>query len=230
MENLKNTVKEVGASILPVAVVITVLQFTLISLPLEVFLKFLLSVIMVGVGLMLFFIGVEMGLLPIGEQIGATLPRTGKVWLVVLGGMILGYVVTVAEPDVRVLATQVDQVSGGAVGKQLLIQMVALGVAVYVGIAVLRIVLGFSYYLIMAISYVLVFLLALFVPPRFVPVSFDAGGVTTGPMTVPFILALGVGVAAVLRARRSASDSFGLVGLASIGPILMVMLLGVIYK
>lgn len=230
MENLKNTVKEVGASILPVAVVITVLQFTLISLPLEVFLKFLLSVIMVGVGLMLFFIGVEMGLLPIGEQIGATLPRTGKVWLVVLGGMILGYVVTVAEPDVRVLATQVDQVSGGAVGKQLLIQMVALGVAVYVGIAVLRIVLGFSYYLIMAISYVLVFLLALFVPPHFVPVSFDAGGVTTGPMTVPFILALGVGVAAVLRARRSASDSFGLVGLASIGPILMVMLLGVIYK
>ena len=230
MENLKKTIKEVGASILPVAAVITILQFTLIHLPADVFLKFLLSVIMVAFGLMLFFIGVEMGLLPIGEQIGATLPRTGKVWLVVLGGLILGYVVTVAEPDVRVLATQVEQVSGGAVGKQLLIQMVAVGVAIYVGFAVLRIILGFSYYLIMAISYALVFILALFVPPHFVPVSFDAGGVTTGPMTVPFILALGVGVAAVLRSRRSASDSFGLVGLASIGPVLAVMLLGVIYR
>lgn len=230
MENLKNTIKEVCASILPVAAVITILQFSLIHLPLDVFLKFLLSVVMVAFGLMLFFIGVEMGLLPIGEQIGATLPRTGKVWLVVLGGLILGYVVTVAEPDVRVLATQVDQVSGGAIGKQLLIQMVALGVAVYVGMAVLRIILGWSYYLIMIVSYALVFLLSLFVPDQFVPVSFDAGGVTTGPMTVPFILALGVGVAAVLRAKRSTSDSFGLVGLASIGPILAVMLLGVIYR
>ncbi|OJF16371.1 MAG: hypothetical protein A6D91_11870 [Bacillaceae bacterium G1] len=230
MENLKKTIKEVCASILPVVAVITVLQFILIHLPSDVFLKFLLSAVMVSLALMLFFIGVEMGLLPIGEQIGATLPRTGKVWLVVLGGLILGYMVTVAEPDVRVLATQVDQVSGGAIGKQLLIQMVALGVAVYVGIAVLRIVLGWSYYLIMAVSYAIVFLLALFVPDHFLPVSFDAGGVTTGPMTVPFILALGVGVATVLRARRSASDSFGLVGLASIGPILAVMLLGVIYR
>lgn len=230
MENLKKTIKEVCASILPVVAVITVLQFILIHLPSDVFLKFLLSAVMVSLALMLFFIGVEMGLLPIGEQIGATLPRTGKVWLVVLGGLILGYMVTVAEPDVRVLATQVDQVSGGAIGKQLLIQMVALGVAVYVGIAVLRIVLGWSYYLIMAVSYAIVFLLALFVPDHFLPVSFDASGVTTGPMTVPFILALGVGVATVLRARRSASDSFGLVGLASIGPILAVMLLGVIYR
>ena len=229
MENIKETVKEVGASILPVTVVITLLQFTLIGLPLEVFMKFLLSVVMVGAGLILFFIGVEMGLLPIGEKIGAALPKTGKIWLVVLGAMVLGYVVTVAEPDVRVLATQVDQVSGGEVGKQLLIQMVALGVAVYVGLAILRIVMGFSLYFLMLISYALVFLLSFFVPSHFVPVSFDAGGVTTGPMTVPFILALGVGVAIVLRAKRSASDSFGLVGLASIGPILAVMLLGVIY-
>ncbi len=227
---LKKTIKEVGASILPLATVITILQLTLIHLPFTVFLKFLLSSVMVALGLILFLIGVELGLLPIGEQIGGALPRTGKLWVVVLGGLILGYVVTVAEPDVRVLATQVDQVSGGAVGKQLLIQMVALGVAVYVGMAVLRIVLGFSYYVIMAISYALVFLLSLFVPPHFVPVSFDAGGVTTGPMTVPFILSLGVGVATVLRARRSASDSFGLVGLASIGPILAVMILGVIYR
>ncbi len=229
MENIKETVKEVGASILPVTVVITLLQFTLIGWPLEVLMKFLGSVVMVGAGLILFFIGVEMGLLPIGEKIGAALPKTGKVWLVVLGGVLLGYVVTVAEPDVRVLATQVDQVSGGEVGKQLLIQMVALGVAVYVGLAILRIVMGFSLYFLMLISYALAFLLSFYVPSHFVPVSFDAGGVTTGPMTVPFILALGVGVATVLRAKRSASDSFGLVGLASIGPILAVMLLGVIY-
>lgn len=229
MENIKETVKEVGSSILPVTFVITLLQFTLIGLPLEVFMKFLLSVVMVGSGLILFFIGVDIGLLPIGEKIGAALPQTGKIWLVVLGAMVLGYVVTVAEPDVRVLATQVDQVSGGAVGKQLLIQMVALGVAVYVGLAILRIIIGFSLYFLMLISYALVFLLSFFVPSHFVPVSFDAGGVTTGPMTVPFILALGVGVATVLRAKRAASDSFGLVGLASIGPILAVMLLGVIY-
>lgn len=229
MQRIKETVLEVGTAILPVTLVITLLQFTLIGLPVEVFMKFLLGVVMVGAGLILFFIGVQIGLLPIGELFGSALPKTGRVWLVILGGALLGYVVTVAEPDVRVLATQVEQVSGGAVDKQLLIQMVALGVAVFVGLAILRIILGFSLRLLLLISYGLVFLLSFFTPRQFVPVSFDAGGVTTGPMTVPFILALGVGVASVLRAKRSAADSFGLVGLASVGPILAVMLLGVIY-
>jgi hypothetical protein len=135
----------------------------------------------------------------------------------------------VAEPDVRVLAMQVDRVSNGEISKNFLIYTVAAGVAFFVGLAMLRIILSIPISYLLVASYGLVFLLAAFTPAHFLPVSFDAGGVTTGPMTVPFILALGVGVASVLGGKTASADGFGLVALASIGPILAVMLLGLFY-
>lgn len=184
---------------------------------------------MVGVGLILFLLGVNIGLLPVGEMIGSALSKTKKLSLIVGFGVVLGIVVTVAEPDVRVLSTQVDQVSGGAIPKSILILAVALGVGIFVGLAMLRIVFNFSIIYLLVIGYGLIFILAAFTPPIFVPISFDSGGVTTGPLTVPFIMALGVGVATVLRGKSASSDGFGLVALASIGPILSVLVLGVIY-
>ncbi|MFO7289165.1 MAG: DUF1538 domain-containing protein, partial [Bacillota bacterium] len=166
---------------------------------------------------------------PVGEMIGSTLPKTKKLWMLVLFGFIFGFVVTVAEPDVRVLALQVDQVSNGAVPKNILIYSVALGVGLFVALAMLRIIFNISITLLLFISYALVFLLALFTPGEFAPISFDSGGVTTGPITVPFIVSLGVGVASVMRGKSSSGDGFGLVALASIGPILAVMLMGVLY-
>src|SRR5690625_106759 len=229
MDNIKDTVLEVTFSILPIKIVILILQFTLIWLPLETFIQFLIGVLMVGIGLMLFLLGVNAGLLPVGEMIGSALSKTKKLGVIILFGVILGIVVTVAEPDVRVLSTQVDQVSNGAISKSILIMAVAIGVGVFVGLAMLRIVFDFSIIYLLAIGYGLIFILAAFTPSTFVPISFDSGGVTTGPLTVPFIMALGVGVASVLHGKSASQSGFGLVALASIGPIISVLILGVIY-
>ncbi|MBU9720800.1 MULTISPECIES: DUF1538 domain-containing protein [Bacillaceae] len=230
MRNIVDQFKEVTMAILPMTIVIIILQFTLIGLPTEIFLRFLAGVLFVGIGLFLFLVGVHIGLLPIGEMIGSTLPKTRKPWLIIAVGFILGLVVTLAEPDVRVLAFQVDEVSGGIISNNILIFTVAIGVAIFVALAMARTIFNIPLTYLLVGGYALVFTLAIFTPSQFIPISFDAGGVTTGPMTVPFILALGVGVASVLRKNSSsANDGFGLVALASIGPILAVMILGVIY-
>ncbi|WP_164667352.1 DUF1538 domain-containing protein [Virgibacillus doumboii] len=229
MDNIKETILEVIYSILPITLVITALQFTIIWLPMETFIQFLIGVAFVGLGLVLFLLGVNVGLLPVGELIGSALSKTKKLWVIVFFGFLLGLVVTIAEPDVRVLSTQVDTVSGGAIPKSVLILAVALGVGIFVGLAMLRIIFNFSIVYLLAGGYALIFLLAAFTPAHFVPISFDSGGVTTGPLTVPFIMALGVGVATVIRGKTASSDGFGLIGLASIGPIISVLILGVIY-
>ncbi|WP_082234947.1 DUF1538 domain-containing protein [Halobacillus massiliensis] len=229
MDNIKETILEVIFSILPITIVITILQFTLIWLPLENFLQFLVGVLFVGLGLVLFLLGVNVGLLPVGELIGSAISKTKKVGLIIFFGFLLGVVVTIAEPDVRVLSSQIDIVSNGSIAQNVLIMAVAVGVGLFVALALFRIILNINIVYLLAGGYTLVFLLAAFTPEHFVPISFDSGGVTTGPLTVPFILALGVGVATVIRGRTSSKDSFGLVALASIGPILAVMILGVIY-
>lgn len=230
MKTVRETATEVVYAVLPVTAVVFVLQFTIIWLPMADFLQFVIGVIMVSTGLILFLLGVHVGLLPVGELIGSSLPRTGKAWLVVGASFLLGFVVTVAEPDLRVLANYVDTVSDGAVPRLVLVYTVALGLACFVGLAMLRILLNIPIKYILITGYLGVFILSLFTPDVFVPISFDAGGVTTGPMAVPFILAYGVGVASVLKSRAGTADGFGLVALASIGPILAVMILGIIYQ
>ena len=230
MDNVKDTFKEVAAAILPVAIVVIILQIALIRLPLEALLQFLIGIVFVSMGFFLFLLGVKAGLLPIGEQIGKRLPKTKKAGLIIGTGFLLGIAVTVAEPDVRVLANQIDQVSEGAISSGVLIISVSLGLALFVALAMIRTIFGIPLHYILIGGYAAVFVLSFFVPEAFVPISFDAGGVTTGPMAVPFILALGVGVATVLRTgSSSSSEGFGLIGLASIGPVLAVMLLGVFF-
>ncbi|GEL08530.1 DUF1538 domain-containing protein [Salisediminibacterium halotolerans] len=229
MKQIYDQFQEVVMAILPLAAVIIILQFTVIGMPPDVFFRFIAGVVMVGLGLFLFLVGVHIGLLPIGEMIGSTLPKTKKPVLIIGTGFVLGVVVTIAEPDVRVLASQVDQVSGGEISNMVLVYSVAIGVGFFVAMAMVRTLFNIPLKYILIVSYGLVFFMLTFVPDMFVPISFDAGGVTTGPMTVPFILALGVGVASVLRGKSSTSDGFGLVALASIGPIFAVMILGVIY-
>ncbi|MEX0680184.1 MAG: DUF1538 domain-containing protein [Balneolales bacterium] len=229
MPGINETVKEVSWAIMPVTVVIFLLQITLIRLPMEDFLQFLVGVVLVSAGLIFFLMGVHIGLIPIGEIIGSLLPRIGKVWLVVLISFALGFVVTLAEPDVRVLANYVDSVSGGTINRYLLIYTVALGTAIFVGLAILRIILNIPIKYLLVGGYGLIFILALFVPESFISISFDAGGVTTGPLAVPFFIAYGVGVTAVLGGRKTTGEGFGLVALASIGPVLAVLILGIIY-
>jgi len=137
MQNLTETIQEVVQAVAPIAFVIFVLQFTIIWLPWTSFVQFLIGLVMVTLGLILFLLGVHVGLLPIGELIGAALPKTGKVWLVVLFSFILGFATTVAEPDVRVLATQVDTVSGGDISRMTLVYAVAIGLGFFVALAML---------------------------------------------------------------------------------------------
>lgn len=231
MGNVRDTFKEVAAAILPVTVVVIILQIIFIRLPLEALLQFLIGAAFVGTGFFLFLLGVTAGLLPVGEMIGKQLPKTRNVFVIVGTGFLLGLVVTIAEPDVRVLTKQINQVSNGEIGAGMLVLSVALGLAIFVALAMIRIIFSIPIHFLLIGGYVLVFALSFFVPNEFIAISFDAGGVTTGPMAVPFILALGVGVASVLRSGSSAAgEGFGLIGLASIGPILAIMLLGVLFQ
>jgi hypothetical protein len=231
MQTINETIREVIYSVMPITVLVLVLQYTLIWLPTESVFQFLIGVGFVTTGLILFLLGVHIGLLPVGELIGSSLPRTGKVWMVIFFSFILGFVVTVAEPDVHVLSQYVDEVSDGTIGKWQLIIPVALGLGIFVALSMVRIILQISIKWILLAGYGLVMILALssWVPDEFIPISFDAGGVTTGPMAVPFILAFGVGVATVLRSDDKSADGFGLVALASIGPLLAVLILGIVF-
>ncbi|MFW6347141.1 MAG: DUF1538 domain-containing protein [Cyclonatronaceae bacterium] len=232
MNVVKDTIKEVAYAVFPIAAVIVLLQFTVIFLPMEMFYTFLAGLGLVSGGLVFFLVGVHLGLLPVGEMIGSALPQTGKVWLVLVFTFILGFSITVAEPDVWVLAGYVDQASGSIIPRSSLILAVALGLAVFVTLSIVRIITGWSINYFLIGGYLLIFgLISLPVTQAyFVPISFDAGGVTTGPLAVPFILAFGVGIASVLERKTSSQDGFGLVALASIGPVLAVLILGIIYE
>ena len=227
--DFKENLKEVVLAVLPISVVVILLQVFLVHLPWDLFARFIIGAAMVLVGLLLFLQGVKIGLLPMGEAVGSELPKHGSMIFMLFFAFILGFVVTVAEPDVRVLAHQVDIVSDGMITSNLLIITVALGVAFFVALAMLRIVLRVPIAWLYGVSYLLIIVLSFITPASFVPIAFDAGGVTTGPVTVPFILALGLGTVAVMGGRSSFSDGFGLVGLASIGPVIGVMILGMIY-
>ena len=229
LEDAKEILLEVLQATVPIIIVISLIQFFIIRTPLELFWQFLAGAVMITSGLFLFLVGVRTGLLPIGEMIGSELVTKGSLSILLIAAFIFGFVVTVAEPDVRVLAHNVDFASEGAIEANILIIAVALGVGFFVSIAILRILLGVPIFYILTAGYILVVLLSFFVPEEFVAISFDAGGVTTGPMAVPFILALGVGATSVLGGKSGVQDTFGLIGIASIGPVIGVLILGVIF-
>ena len=232
MDKVKETISEVFFAVIPITAVIILLQFTVIWIPMELFYSFLMGLLMVSVGLILFLLGVHAGLLPVGEMIGSSLPKTGKVWMVLLFSFVLGFAITVAEPDVWVLAGYVDLASGGSIPRVALILTVALGLGLFVMISMIRIITEISINYFLVAGYTIIFTLAFLpqVSEAMIPISFDAGGVTTGPMAVPFILAFGVGVASVLKNRSGSQDGFGLVALASIGPVIAVLILGMVYQ
>lgn len=227
---IKEDILEVVLAVMPITIIVVLLQAVLINMPWDVFSRFLIGAAMVMTGLFLFLQGVKIGLLPMGEAIGAELPKKGSILFLLVFAFLLAFMVTLAEPDVWVLVKFVDSVSQGLVNRYILVASVALGVGIFVTLAMLRTVFNIPIAYILASGYILILILSFFTPDEFVPISFDAGGVTTGPVTVPFILALGLGVAAVLGGRSSMNDGFGLIGLASIGPVLSVMILGIIYS
>ncbi len=227
---LREKIVESLTSILPIAVIIIALALTVAPLDAGNFVLFSVGVVLLILGMGLFTQGADMSMLVIGEKIGSSVTKTRKVWLIALVAFVIGIVVTVAEPDLQILAEQVPAIAEKTpLGNYLLILTVAAGVGIFLMIAMLRIVLHIRLSYLLVGFYAAAFLLSIFVSPSFWAVSFDAGGVTTGPMTVPFIISLGVGVAS-LRAGEGQDDSFGLVSLASVGPIIAVLILGIIFQ
>lgn len=228
MKEIKQTVLEVVQAILPITLAIVVLQFAVIRMPVHLFVQFLIGAAMVMIGMILFLLGVKIGLLPMGGAVGAELPKRGSLIYVIAIVFLIGFAVTIAEPDVIVLTRQVDIVSQGGISENLLTYVIAIGIGFFVAMAIVRIVFGVHIAYLLTAGYVVILILSFFTPAEFVPVAFDAGGVTTGPMTVPVILALGIGFSSVLAGKSALSDGFGLIGLASIGPVIAVMLMGMV--
>ncbi len=226
----KEVLREVGLAILPITFFVTILQFFFLGLPLASLFRFLGGAFLVAAGLFLFLQGVRVGLLAMGEMVGAEMLEKGNIVTILLITFVLGVAITVAEPGVQVLAMNVDLVTGGELSSTLLLGVVGLSLGIFLAFAILRIFLGISMGYILAVGYAAIIIFSFFTPAHFVPIAFDAGGVTTGPMTVPFILSIGLGVTSVLPRRSEMGDTFGLMGLASLGPVLGVMLLGVLFQ
>ncbi len=222
---LKEKVSESVSSVLPITLIVFLLSITLAPLSLSTFVMFLVGAVMLIVGMGLFTLGVDMSMIPMGEGIGVQMSKSKKILLSLTACLVLGVIITVAEPDLQVLAEQVPSIPN-----LVLILTVAAGVGFFLLIAQLRMLLKIPLSYTLVFFYSIVFILAWFAPDDFVPVSFDSGGVTTGPITVPFIMALGIGMAAIRSDKNSSSDSFGLIALCSIGPILSVLLLGIFYN
>ena len=222
---LREKLLEALQAVLPIVAIVLVLCFSIAPVSPSILLCFLLGAAMIIVGIMFFTLGAEMSMSPMGERVGAMLTKSRSVPLIIGVGFLLGFLITISEPDLQVLANQVPSIPN-----MTLILSVAAGVGLFLVVAFLRMLLGIALPKLLVVFYGLIFVLAAFVPKEFLSVAFDSGGVTTGPITVPFIMAMGVGVAAIRSDRHAADDSFGLVALCSIGPILAVLILGIAFQ
>ena len=222
-KKLKEKLKEALQAVLPIIGLVLLLSFTIAPISPSILLCFLIGGILLIAGIVFFTLGAELAMSPMGERVGTAMTQSKKLWVVVALSFLLGFIITISEPDLQVLAQQV-------VPNLTLILAVACGVGVFLVVALLRMLFSIALPPFLVCFYAVIFILAFFVPKEFLSVAFDSGGVTTGPMTVPFIMALGVGISATRSDRHAADDSFGLVALCSIGPILAVMMLGMIYN
>lgn len=226
LQEIKGIFKEVCQSVVPIVAVILLLQIIL-KMPLQSMGRFFGGAVLFTLGLFLFQIGIRVGLLPLGEAVGSALAERGSLPFLLGIAFILGLTVTLAEPNTRVLSHYVEIASEGRIGAATLIAAVALGVAIFVALALVRLFLGIPLSYLVGAGSLIGLLILMFTPPQFAAVSYDAGGVITGPLLVPFVLALGIGIASVLGGKSVLEDGFGLIGLAFFGPIIGVMLLGV---
>ncbi len=223
---LRTQFSEAAKAVAPLVGVVCVLQAVLVHAPLALFFQFLAGAVLAMFGMLLLFAGIDIGILPMGRFIGAELPRKRSLSLILGVAFALGFATTVAEPDVLVLAAQVESASSGELHSRTLIYIIATGVGILTAVGLLRVVKGFSMTVLLAAMYAAVLVLSLVAPAEIVPLAYDAGSVTTGVLTAPVVLALALGVTSVLSGRSAIDDGFGLLGLASIGPIIALLLLG----
>ena len=224
MQHILSSIKESLKSVLPIALIVLVLSVTFVTLETGVLVLFLFGTILLILGMSFFALGSGISMEPLGDGIGKSLNKKSKIIIPLLICFVLGFIITVSEPDLQVLAEQVPTIPNS-----LLINFVGVGVGIFLAITLLRSKKNLPLRTLLVIFYILIIALSFFAPTEFVPTAFDSGGVTTGPITVPFIMALGAGLAASKKGKHTGEHSFGLVALCSIGPILSVLLLSIFY-
>lgn len=231
MNVLISKFKEVLFAVLPITVIVLILNFTLTPLDPSLIFRFIIGAIFIIIGLAIFLFGVDIGITPIGQSMGAAIAKSNKLWIVIIAGLALGFFISIAEPDLHILANQIDMVTSGLVSKFSIVVVVSIGIGALIALGLVRIVHNFPLYKMLTGLYLLIFILALFTSPEFLAISFDASGATTGALTVPFILALSMGVSVLKKdSKASEKDSFGLVAIASTGAIISVMIMNIISK
>ena len=221
---MQSKLSEALSAVIPVLVIVLILSITVAPVSPSILLSFLTGAVFVMIGMMFFTLGAEVSMTPMGEKVGAKMTQTKKLGLIIVLSFVLGIIITISEPDLQVLAELVPSVPN-----RTLIFAVAIGVGLFLVAAIVRMLLSIPLPLLLVGLYIIVFVLSYFVPENFRAIAFDSGGVTTGPMTVPFIMALGIGISAIRNDRHAADDSFGLVALCSVGPILAVLILGLVF-
>ncbi len=224
-QKLKEKIQESLSAVLPITGIVLLLSVFLIPMELGTVVMFFVGAAMLILGMGFFQLGAETAMTPLGEGIGVQLSKTRKIGLIAFIAFAVGLIITISEPDLQVLAEQVPSIPNLT-----LILTVAVGVGIFLAMAVLRIAFKISLSTLLIIFYSVLIAASFFVPKEFTAVAFDSGGVTTGPMTVPFIMALGVGIASMRNGKNASDDSFGLVALSSIGPILTVLILGCFFS
>lgn len=225
-----HTLLEVFTALAPLLGFFVIFQALIVRRKPPNLLRVAVGVVLAMVGLSLFLQGVEAGFLPFGELVGSTLSSASYRWVLIPVGFLLGFVSIIAEPAVRVLNYEVEKVSSGSIKGKVLLFTLSIGVGFAVALAMARVLYGIPLWSILAPGYLLAFALTRYSSESFVSIAFDSGGVSTGPMTVTFILAMAVGAASGLEGRDPVAEGFGLVALVALAPILAVLTLGMIYR
>lgn len=231
MNRLYDKFNEVVRVVLPFILFVLFFNFTLVPLGSELLGAFLISSGFIVLGLTFFLLGVDLGITPMGNQIGPLLGKTKRIWSLVLFAFIIGFFISYAEPALLVMSIQVEELSLGLISASVLNVSVSIGIGVMVVVGFIRIFYNLPLYKILFVSYGLVFLIALSASPQMLAIAFDASGVTTGVLAVPFLLSLSMGVTSRRKdSKASEKDSFGMIAIASVGAILSVLILNIVYK
>ncbi|MDZ7761820.1 MAG: DUF1538 domain-containing protein [Desulfovermiculus sp.] len=226
--DFRHVLAEVLLAIGPLLVFFVFFQVVFLKLPRQYVINLFKGVGLAIAGLALFLQGVKVGFMPVGSSMGNIMSGFDHLWILIPIGFILGVVATVAEPAVRILCYNVEKASAGSLQQKFILITLSLGVGVFVGLGMGKIIFGFSIYYVLIPGYLLALIMMIFCDQAFISIAFDAGGVATGPMTVTFVMAIALGLADAMEGRNAVQDGFGLIALVALAPILSVMAVGLL--
>lgn len=223
--------REVFLSICPVFIMVNFTHFFIFPLSMHLYVRFMISTVILILGLTLFLIGVDLGISPMGQMLGPLIAKTNKHRYIIIFGFIIGFFISFAEPALLIMSQQVEQLSGGILSSNLLLIVVSIGIAAMVVVGLYRLLYNLPLYIILLIAYGLIFLLSINTSFDMLAIAFDSSGVTTGILAVPFLLSLSLGITTIKKdSKSSEKDSFGLISIASAGAIIMVLILNKLYN